>query len=436
MWLATLPGELGSITSLSTDVLALRSMAGTSEPGSAGSASTVGDHAIAPVNSAVQRDEISLLQQRVIELEEELMARSQTSDNLPSLHQGSSGVMQRRWLWPQGLDGYLRVPSTVRRFSLDVGFNRGAVTIADWLPRRPDTLFIGVEANPYLYALFEYITTSKLYPQGQEGEYWRVVTPENKDIMESDKENGTLAQRADVVARARVYQQCKREWKCLLIHAAVAGSTLGSKRPPAAVDFYLGKGWMGEKVISDVGSRFKWIDQKRQNVSDGEAGNDVRVQSLVLDDLLALVPPPPRLWWDTLKIDLQGSDEEAIVSARRYLHHFTCVNVEMIKHKTYRVVSNVNLSLAMDALMDSGFRMLFQRIGRGSIWVNLRYLDRFYDQNAYTCTTFDYNVTHEQIIERVYHLQDRQRNGTLSGATGVGRLDLTKSTSREVLVTR
>ena len=125
-----------------------------------------------------------------------------------------------------------------------------------------NTFFIGVEANPYLYTLFEYITTEQTFPGGQEGEFWRVVTKDQK-MDPKEATSGTVGERAQIVERARKYQHCKlHQHQCLLVHAAVVGGVSDSVPPPAAVDFYLGKGWLPNKVVSDVGSRFQWASAK------------------------------------------------------------------------------------------------------------------------------------------------------------------------------
>ena len=72
----------------------------------------------------------------------------------------------------------------------------------------------------------------------------------------------------------------------------------------------------------------------------------------------------------------------------------------MIRHYTYKVVSNVTVGLAVTVLREAGFAMAFQRAGRGSIWLNRRFADTFADQDAFTCTTFDYNVSTISLSER------------------------------------
>jgi len=70
-------------------------------------------------------------------------------DEFPSVFSDStSAVMQRHWLWPKGRDGYFKVPSKLNSFSLDVGFNRGAVMIADWVYVNKTYLGLIVKPSP------------------------------------------------------------------------------------------------------------------------------------------------------------------------------------------------------------------------------------------------------------------------------------------------
>ena len=45
--------------------------------------------------------------------------------------------------------------SKIKRFSIDVGFNKGRVTVDDWLSKQPDLFVVAVEAIPALQILFE-----------------------------------------------------------------------------------------------------------------------------------------------------------------------------------------------------------------------------------------------------------------------------------------
>jgi FkbM family methyltransferase len=160
--------------------------------------------------------------------------------------------------------------SCLKTFSLDVGVNRGRVT-KDWLEKVPHMYIIGIEANHKLVQCFE---TNKV---GEDG-------------------------------LGRV----------LLIPAAVS-------LKPGLATFNTGAGW--ENNVSDVGSLFSWTDQKRENLRLRSKEHKQVVRLLKLSDVLKHVAPPkpPYFFWDTLKIDIQGSDVSALISSEEYLANFMCV---------------------------------------------------------------------------------------------------------------
>ena len=199
--------------------------------------------------------------------------------------------MQKRYLYKADTDGYFAIPSRLTRFSMDVGFNIGAIMVGDWLMNRKSgetTFMIGVEANPFLHTLFDTVITERPWPRGYEGMYWQPV-------------NGSQA-----VSNARHFR--RHADQLLLVHAAAASTING------VADFHLGIGW-NNQVVSDVGSLFPFVWERNKPV-DLASGNIRSVATLRLDELLARVPPPPRLQWDTLKIDIQGAERHALPPRR------------------------------------------------------------------------------------------------------------------------
>ena len=59
--------------------------------------------------------------------------------------------------------GYLAAASSanIHKFSLDVGFNKGKVTVNDWLEHQPQHFVLAVEAIPALFTLFETMMSSE-----------------------------------------------------------------------------------------------------------------------------------------------------------------------------------------------------------------------------------------------------------------------------------
>lgn len=313
------------------------------------------------------------------ELELVRAASPLAASNMPLVVDPTSGsLMQRRYLYPVDAgSGHLKVPAHLTRFSLDVGFNEGLVLVDDWLQFRPDTFAIGIEANPYLHALFELITTEKPWPRGFEGHYW---TPTNHSA----------------VARARAFRAASSRGQVLLVHAAV---TTSAKR---AMPFNLGFGWFDDgRLVPDVGSLFDFSDKAKREVQQSKT-----VATLRLDDILAHVPPPPTLIWDTLKIDVQGADIEALESAGRYLERFHCVIGEFrAKHYKIPFVSGGHQALAADLLTRTGFVMA-HHTSHNQLWLNRRHREAFADpKRNFTCAMRSFDRASSQRVPPDYYFQ-------------------------------
>lgn len=286
-------------------------------------------------------------------------------------------MLQRRYLYPtNAATGLFAIPAGLRRFSMDVGFNEGHVLVGNWLRWKPDTFGIGIEANPYLHALFDVITTESPWPKGFEGYYW-------------------TAANTSAVARARAFRAASARGQLLLVHAAVTTST---KR---AIPFNIGFGWRRDgNVVPDVGSLYNFADPSKKR-----AQQSTHVATLRLDDILAHVPPPPSgvaarttrsnqnknntLIWDTLKIDVQGADIEALESAGQYLERFHCVIGEFTaRHYEIAGIHGGQKALAADMLTRSGFVRAYATI-KNQLWLNRRYRARFADpkRHDFTCIT-------------------------------------------------
>ena len=160
----------------------------------------------------------------------------------------------------------------IETFSVDVGVNRGKVIHSDWLEKIPHLFVIGIEANHELASRIEF------------GEEFRSI-----------------------------------RHRSIIIKAAVA-----SRRGTFA-KFNTGAGWNGD--ISDTGSLFNWTDPRREQSRLAKRHDFEKLVRFVrLDDILQHVPPPRQhFFWDTLKIDIQGADVDALLSAGEYLRNFVCV---------------------------------------------------------------------------------------------------------------
>lgn len=170
-------------------------------------------------------------------------------------------------------DGYLIriLDPNIKTFSLDVGVNRGKVIAENWLQHLPHLFAIGIEANYHLSYHLEHDDTSKFVRE-----------------------------------------------RSLIIRGAAA-----SRRGIAS--FNTGAGWQN---VSDTGSLFNWTDPGREIERKNLWSTFGQIVRLIrLDDVLSHVPSPrpPHFLWDTLKIDIQGADADALLSSGKYLENFVCV---------------------------------------------------------------------------------------------------------------
>ena len=102
-----------------------------------------------------------------------------------------------------------------------------------------------------------------------------------------------------------------------------------------------------------------------------------------LDDLLVHVPlPEGDFVWDTLKVDIQGADVDALVSCGQYLKYFTCV-VGEFDTQHYRVPKNVQTNPA-DVLKSAGF--VNTKLFGHSLWINPRHKKAYLkDPESFGC---------------------------------------------------
>eukprot|EP01031_Cornospumella_fuschlensis_P026629 gene26629-32179_t len=206
-------------------------------------------------------------------------------------------------------------PPSLKTISLDVGVNRGRVIIGDWLSVVPHMYVIGVEANHHLTAHFEYSDATKAYRD-----------------------------------------------RAIVIPAAVS-----TKRGTAT--FNTGGGWQNN--MSDVGSLFGWEDPRREAERKKLRDLQQTVRLIALSDILVHVAPPvpPLFMWDTFKVDIQGSDVEALITAEGYLKNFVCV-VGEFQSNHYKIPDGVAQDPA-PILTAADFVKVYHKDNQ--IWMNKRY---------------------------------------------------------------
>ncbi len=214
--------------------------------------------------------------------------------------------------------GYLTIMadgSSYTSFSMDVGFNAGQTSL-HWHAHHPKLYVIGVEANHHLAYQFEH-----------------------SSHFSSIRDH------------------------TLVVHAAASSR-------PGVVKFNPGFGWDN---VSDTGSLFPFKDQKRESVRLKYLNSHVAVRCLRLDSILRHVPPPrsPLFVWDTLKLDVQGADVDAMISAGDYVDHFMCV-VGEFETLHYSTPAGIPVDPA-PFLKEHQFVIVYDVYPGNSIWLNKRH---------------------------------------------------------------
>jgi hypothetical protein len=273
--------------------------------------------------------------------------------------------------------------------------NKGKVTIDDWLPKKKDLLIVSVEANPYLNALFRDVVgpfDGKYWSSLQESEEWGTCNldrlqnlpaePPDKDMEFAAyrRKARERCRRLDTIRRVRTFQANKH--RLLVVPGAVA-STSGS-----VMDFHF------SATSDDTASRFK--------LKSGALKVARQVISLRLDEILARVPE--RLVWDTLKIDVQGADVDALISTGSYIENFRCVLGE------FQAKGNDSYEIPKDVILDPrpflekhGFVMAVRKPDHGAyqIWVNTRFHKELL-AGDYMCQTYDMHGLNRESVNRAF----------------------------------
>ena len=256
--------------------------------------------------------------------------------------------------------------SKITHFSLDVGFNKGRVTVNDWLEKQQNLFVICVEAIPALFTLFETMMASETQiGDGGSGAgdgdtvvpYWKLT-------------------KFHASQRALVYKKfCHDEKRCMMINGAVSST-------PGVAEFNTGVGRDANgKGATDTGSLFAFRNGgARERAKKWSA---TLVRKFRLDELLKFIPlPTDNYSWDTFKVDIQGGDVDALVSAGKYLKYFTCVIGEF-DVGSYQIPNGVQTN-PTPILLAAGF-INTNIVGR-SVWINPKYKNQYLaDPESFGC---------------------------------------------------
>ena len=243
--------------------------------------------------------------------------------------------------------------SKIKRFSMDVGFNKGRVTVDDWLSKQPDLFVVAVEAIPALQILFETMMAAEM----QIGD--RTHSIPNTKIPYWKLTQFHASQRA-----LKYKKYCHEESRCMMINGAASTT-------PGVAEFNTGAGRQEKGGATDTGSLFSFKDAKARARAKDWASTLVR--KFRIDDLLKHVPQPSSdLVWDTFKVDIQGADVDAMVSAGKYLKYFTCVIGEF-DVGSYQIPKGVATDPS-PVLQAAGF---VKYNSRRMVWINPKNKEQF-----------------------------------------------------------
>mmetsp|Transcript_14122 Transcript_14122/g.41914 ORF Transcript_14122/g.41914 Transcript_14122/m.41914 type:complete len:365 (+) Transcript_14122:229-1323(+) len=316
-------------------------------------------------------------------------------------------------LWKLDTGGTMVVPTGLKHFSLDIGVNKGLAT-RRWLEIDPDALVIGVEANSRLVMMLTEVEKPN-QPTNYVG--WLQT---NQSIR---------AQRGAIHELVASALTIKANTARTLIINAAAGRGGGAR------DFNTGA------KNDDTGSLFS---------GDLSGSSPGAVPMVPLGDILQHVPL--HLRWDVLKIDVQGADVEALLSAGKLVRRFACVVGE------YDVGEyEVPKTLATDPvpfLIENEFVMVVPRarsnqkgyspsvaaLGRStsvvnSVWINTRAYERFKNRD-YMCdvmgaqgvvlgresSTNTKGVGHQDVMDTLIAVGADKKDEVMSSKSTAGRL--------------
>ena len=217
------------------------------------------------------------------------------------------GIM--RPIWPLDEQGHILLPADVRHIAIDVGANKLKVMEA-WLLRDPRHAYIGFEPNPFLWG--GAIVTGREVAHGKDSvkaaaDALTQFVADPGGFLHVPRTSQILAARHD---------------RAFVVNAAAA-------KDPGWAEFNMGGAW----GFDDTGSMYSASEGAKFRLEQAIGATPVRVERL--DRLLSILPPPREgggdsqnhlpFTWGMLKIDAQGADADALVSAAEYIRHFVCV---------------------------------------------------------------------------------------------------------------
>lgn len=114
-------------------------------------------------------------------------------------------------------------------------------------------------------------------------------------------------------------------------------------------------------------------------------------------------------------VDIQGADADALISAGAHLQRFACVIGEF-RGNHYDVPNGIVID-PKDILLRAGFRKVAEGM-REKVWINSRFLGRFFDPSNYTCTAGEAipGQRNKSAVEEARRGEEATRHARMSAA--------------------
>jgi hypothetical protein len=199
--------------------------------------------------------------------------------------------------------------------------------------------------------------------------------------------------------------------RALVFHGAVGTKT-------GIVRFNPGYGFDN---ISDTGSLFHWNAEFRERERRRYVRYEQSVRMISIEQILQHVPLPnmtangtSSLIWDTLKIDVQGADVDALHSVgSEFIKHFLCV-VGEFQIDEYSIPKDFPID-PKPFLTKNGFQQVYQ--GQNQIWLNIHHIE-IYRKNPkrFSCHRVYDSLLPAQLLLDAF---DRKTVSTISSAEAI-----------------
>eukprot|EP00760_Papus_ankaliazontas_P019037 PhM_4_TR17843/c0_g1_i1/m.64991 len=206
----------------------------------------------------------------------------------------------------------IALPDGVSRVCVDVGTYISSPSSKKWWASQPNTFVLGVEANPFSYAMMHYMADPRM--ASAPGNYWPQYRPGSSAAKEHPGPNCNASEVAYCTQRTWGHITDNYD-KFLLVNAAGYDEA-------QYMSFQ-----MGVAGHPDTGSLYAFKQKKYQQA---QSLGKTNLAAIRVGDLLSYMPmvhpkSSERLLYDTLKIDAQGADTSVLMGVGAHVAKFLCV---------------------------------------------------------------------------------------------------------------